>query len=103
MVSAGAANALEDTVLRLWKESETASECRLKLEGEIVDEWADLVARECASARKPGLRIVLDLGGVNYVDRRGLTMLRRLATGAVELVNGAPVLTEQLHGGPDPS
>lgn len=69
---------------------------RLRIEGHLVEEWVDLVARECDAVRRAGGRVTLDLAGVAYADKRGLAMLRALDPRVVSVVNATPLLQDQL-------
>ncbi len=83
-------------MLRLRRVPSRAPEIVLKLEGRVVGEWVDLVARECAAARRECDRVVFDMGDVTYADQRGLTMLRSLDPRAVRMIHCAPLLRDQL-------
>ena len=87
-------------MLRVTRVDSKEGEVLLKLEGQIVGEWVDLVAKECAASRRSRERVVLDLAGVSYADPSGLSMLRSLDPRSVRLVRLTPVLREQLddHG-----
>ena len=58
---------------------------KLKLEGRLVAEWADLLERECSDLLRPSTSVSLDLADVSFVDRAGVEALERLSRAGVEI------------------
>jgi hypothetical protein len=72
----------------------------LLVEGEIVDEWSDILERECSESRRRGdPPHELDLSGTTHVDRRGLETLRRLADRGFRIVGENPLIAEVRRAG----
>ena len=82
-------------MLRITRTSPTPSDVLLKCEGQIMAEWVTLLESECRPLLSGGQRVLLDLGEVNYVDRRAVRLLRELTLESLALVN-CPPLVEQL-------
>jgi len=59
-------------------------------------EWAELLEAECRELLAANLCVVLDLGGVSYLDRSAVRMLRELTRGTLGLVNCPPLVEELL-------
>jgi anti-anti-sigma regulatory factor len=72
----------------------------VKLEGRIVGPWIEEVRTACRSAMAGGTSIVVDLAGVDFVDRDAAALLRDLSVRGARLVNASPFVAELLR---DPS
>jgi anti-anti-sigma regulatory factor len=83
-------------MLRLTRTTESPSAVVLKAEGRVMAEWAELLEAECRELLAAHLRVELDLGGVTYLDRGAVRMLRKLTRGALGLVNCPPLVEELL-------
>ena len=76
---------------------ESAGTCLiLRLEGRVAGPWVEELCRICESSLTghPGLR--LDLTDVSYIDVGGLSVLTRLQSRGVQLMNCSPFVEEQL-------
>jgi anti-anti-sigma regulatory factor len=82
-------------MLRITRTSPNDSDVVLKAEGQIVAEWVGLLESECRTLLGGDQRVLLDLGEVNYLDRRAVRLLRDLTRQSLALVN-CPPLVEQL-------
>lgn len=58
-------------------------------------EWVTVLESECRPLLSGRQRVLLDLGQVNYVDRRAVRLLRELTLESLALIN-CPPLVEQL-------
>lgn len=83
-------------MLRVTRLAPDSSCPTLKVEGQIVSEWAAVLAAECAAVLSRGSRIKLDLADVSYIDSRGAEMLRSLPSDRVSLVNCTPLIEDLL-------
>jgi anti-anti-sigma regulatory factor len=83
-------------MLRLTRTTESPSGVVLKAEGRVMAEWAELLEAECRELLAAHLRVVLDLGGVSYLDRGAVRVLRELTRGTLGLVNCPPLVEELL-------
>jgi len=70
----------------------------LRAEGELVESWVDLITEECRRLRVGATVLSLDLGGVTYVDGRGVQCLRELAADGIRLVRCPPLIQLMLDG-----
>jgi anti-anti-sigma regulatory factor len=75
--------------------SETA---RLTLEGRIVGPWTAELRLACERAMTPGAGIVLDLAGVDFIDRDATRLLGDLRARGARLLNASPFVAELLKG-----
>ena len=71
----------------------------LKVEGQIVGEWAGALERECSALVAGGAQVLLDLSGVIYIDTDGVSMLKALPTAGIVVVNCTPIIQELLAEG----
>lgn len=70
----------------------------LRAEGELVEQWVDLLEDECRRLGIGGGPVAVDLGGLTYVDARGIERLRSLVTHGVTLVRCPPLVRDLLDG-----
>jgi anti-anti-sigma regulatory factor len=81
-------------VLRITLHCADPPEAELRLEGQIVGDWARLLERECYALLQRSETVVLDLGGVAYVDGTGAEVLASLPARRVRCRNQSPLLHE---------
>jgi hypothetical protein len=67
----------------------------LRLEGQVIGPWVEEVKIASETALTSGA-VVLDLGDVSFVERRGIELLQTLAARGVVLVNCTSFVLEQL-------
>lgn len=72
----------------------------LRLEGRMVGPWTNEVRACCERARAGGAEVVIDLGGVQFVDGAAAALLRDLAARGTRFVNASPFLQELLRARP---
>jgi anti-anti-sigma regulatory factor len=72
----------------------------LKLEGRIVGPWTVELRDACERVMGRAGGLVLDLGGVDFVDREAAALLRQLRSRGARLVNASPFLAELLKDAP---
>jgi anti-anti-sigma regulatory factor len=68
----------------------------LLLEGQLIGEAVDELDSSCEQALANGRRLILDLAGVSFIDRKGVALFHRLATRNVSIVNCSGFVTERL-------
>jgi anti-anti-sigma factor len=87
-------------MLRISYEGTTDTAVVLHLEGQVRGQWVEELRRACDEALRDdthnGIRLVLDLGEVSFIDAEGLTLFRDLTTRHVVLTNASPFAVEQL-------
>jgi anti-anti-sigma regulatory factor len=81
-------------MLRLTRTTPLPHEVVLVVEGQIVAEWVGLLEAECLDLLGTDQKVLLDLAGVSYLDRRAVRLLRELAGRSVALVNCPPLVDE---------
>lgn len=69
----------------------------LILEGRLIGPWVEELRRSCEQTSSSSDELTLDLGGVSFVDRSGLELLRSLADRRARLNNCSPFVAEQLR------
>jgi anti-anti-sigma factor len=69
----------------------------LRLEGQVSGPWVDALRRACEEWNTSAGELVLDLGGVSFIDHTGLALFRELARQRVRFTNGSVFVTEQLR------
>ncbi len=74
-----------DVTLRITHEGESILRATLRLEGNLVGEWAALLEHECSDLLNAATAVSLDLTGVRLVDRAGVEVLGRLSRAGVEV------------------
>ncbi len=81
-------------MVRLTRTTRLPHEVVLVVEGQIVAEWVGLLEEECRKLTGTDQRVLLDLAGVSFIDRRGARLLRDLAAQSVTLINCPPLVDE---------
>jgi anti-anti-sigma regulatory factor len=81
-------------MLRLTRTTRLPHEVVLVVEGQIVAEWVGLLEEECLELLGTGQKVLLDLAGVSYLDRRAVRLLRELAGRSVALINCPPLVDD---------
>lgn len=69
----------------------------LIVEGRIVGEWSDVLEDECLKQIRSGLRVALDLSGVDFISRRGIEALDRLVRIGTEIRSCSPLIADLLE------
>jgi hypothetical protein len=67
----------------------------LRLEGQVIGPWVEELKIASETALIHGA-VVLDLGDVSFVERRGVELLQALGARGVDLVNCTSFVLEQL-------
>jgi anti-anti-sigma regulatory factor len=83
--------------MRITERSRSNGAVTLAVEGRIVADWGPFLEQACAELLREHQRVDLDLSGVLYVDRSGLTVLRRLLSADVRLVGCPPLILELIE------
>lgn len=87
------------SLLRISLKPEQAGEVRLILEGEIANEWVQVLEQQCLGLIEQRRWVALDFKNVTSVDRQGIRMLRRLSSSPCRFVECSPVITDLLEQG----
>jgi ABC-type transporter Mla MlaB component len=86
-------------MLRITKVHENGTKVVLKLEGKITDEWATLLDGECRAALQGRNTVELDCADVNFLDEKGIEVLKNLPRTQVTLIGAPEYVTELLQIG----
>jgi len=86
-------------MLKITKVEESGTTVRLKLEGKVTEQWAALLEGECRAFLRNRKALVLDCAAVNFLDARGVEVLRNLPQEEVRLIGAPGFVTELLQTG----
>ena len=85
------------TMLRISIHESEENIVTLRLEGQIVGAWISELDEACERRLAAGRKLILDLGDVSLIDRRGLSLLAVLSRQAVAFVRCSTFQEEQLR------
>lgn len=86
-------------MLKITKKEMNGSRVILKLEGKITGQWAELLDGECRAELKRRTSIQLDCSGVDFLDEKGVKVLKSLPHKQVTLISAPRFVMELLHTG----
>jgi len=86
-------------MLKITKTDMNGSRLVLKLEGKITGQWAELLDAECRAELRNRTSLELDCAGVDFLDDKGVEVLRNLPRKQVTLISAPGYVTELLHIG----
>jgi anti-anti-sigma regulatory factor len=86
-------------MLKITKIKETGTTVLLKLEGKVTEQWAALLDGECRAFLNNRQTLMLDCAGVNFLDARGVDVLRNLRLNNVTILGAPEIVTELLRTG----
>ncbi|HKY70704.1 MAG TPA: hypothetical protein VJL88_02190 [Nitrospira sp.] len=86
-------------MLKITKMEDNGAMVVLKLEGKVTDQWAVLLEEECRSLLGNGKRLFLNCADVQFLDDRGVDVLRNLPSQQVTLMGAPGFVTELLETG----
>ncbi len=86
-------------MLRITKTFTNGRRVVFKLEGKITDQWAALLDGECRAALRNRRHVELDCAGVDYVDPKGVEVLKSLPRKHVTLTSTPEYVKELLQIG----
>jgi hypothetical protein len=87
-----------NAMLRITRVAESPSHVTLRLEGRIVSDWVSVAERECLTWLQEKPQVILEVGEVTFIDRRGLEMLRRIISPRLQIINASALIKELLQG-----
>ncbi len=85
-------------MLRITKIPGGSTGVALKLEGQIVSEWAGELERECQLLLAKQPNVQLDFDEVTLVDRRGAEILKGFGNQKLSILNFPPLIKAVLGG-----
>lgn len=86
-------------MLKITKSEIKGNKVILKLEGKIMNQWAALLDAECRAELQQRESVELDCAGVDFLDQRGVEVLKRLPSPQVTLIGAPGYMTELLQIG----
>jgi len=84
-------------MLRMVSRHRNGDAVVLSLEGRIIGPWVEELRRHCAGILATGTPLTLDLTGVAFVERDGVSLLKQLVDDGVGVVNSPAFVVEQLR------
>ena len=85
-------------MLKITQTAEDDTSITLKLEGRIAGQWVKELRSECERCLTRRSKILLDLFGVSFIDRQGVSTLKALMGQGVEVVECSLFISELLQG-----
>ncbi len=86
-------------MLKITKIQESKSDVLLKLEGKITEQWAALLDGECRTILRQQKAVYLDCSHVDFIDARGVEVLKNFPRSQVTLMSAPGFVTELLQSG----
>ena len=86
-------------MLKITKTEINGRRVILKLEGKITGQWAELLDGECRAELQHRISIQLDCAGVDFLDVKGVEVLKSLPNEQVTLISAPRFVMELLHIG----
>ena len=86
-------------MLKITKIQESGSDVLLKLEGKIMAQWAALLDGECRSFLRQKKAVSLDCSHVDFIDQRGVEVVKNFPSTQVTLMSAPGFVTELLQIG----
>lgn len=83
-------------MLRISKIETNNGRVILMLEGKVSNGNIEIARESVHQALETGSELVLDLAGVMFIDRQGVSLFQELQQRQIPLVNCSPFLKEQL-------
>ncbi len=84
-------------MLRISRNNSSEKDVTLLLEGRILNHSIDQLKRMCEDILARGHQLALDLSGVSFVSRKGVSVLHDLECRRVALANCSVFVAEQLR------
>ena len=86
-------------MLKITKTELNGSRMVLRLEGKITGQWAELLDRECRAELRKVKSIELNCARVDFLDEKGVEVLKNLPREQVTLISAPGYVTELLQIG----
>ena len=86
-------------MLKITKVQDSGTDVLLRLEGKITEQWASLLDGECRSFLRQRKLVCLDCALVDFIDQRGVEVVRSFPRPGVTLMNPSGVVLELLQMG----
>lgn len=83
-------------MLRISELNVSIETVTLRLEGQLTDQWIEVTREACEQVLCQSEQLILDVAGISFANRTGITLLHELQQRQVRLINCSPFLQEQL-------
>ena len=83
-------------MLRITRQEEPTRRDVFRLDGSLAGAWVEETRRACRPAG--GRRVIVDLGGVSWIDRDGIGLIAELRREGVTFTNCSGFVAELLKG-----
>lgn len=84
-------------MLKITRVATSHQEITLQLDGSVTGEWIELLGESAESVLEEGMRLVLDLENICYIDVEGLALIKRLIDRGVRQVKAPLFVAEWLR------
>ena len=84
-------------MLRITADKNDDNTLLVQLEGQLVGPWVAELNRFCEESVADGCLLSIDITGVSFADRHGISLLKNLRGRGTPVLNGSPFLREQLN------
>ena len=71
-------------------------EITLQLDGRVSGQWVELLRETAESVLKQGVRLIVDLSNISFIDCEGIALIRNLIERAVRHINPPLFVAEQI-------
>ena len=85
-------------MLRITEVGDDGSTVTLKLEGQVIGDWASVLEQECLRLLGMDRIVVLDFESVLYVGEAGVEMLKGFPPEKIRLIHCSPFVKDLLRG-----
>jgi ABC-type transporter Mla MlaB component len=86
-------------MLKITTIQESGTDVLLKLEGKITEQWAALLDGECRSFLRQKKHVYLDCSQVDFIDQRGVEVVKHFPHAQVTLISAPGFVAELLQIG----
>jgi len=84
-------------MLKITRVASTNDESVLQLDGRVSGQWVELLRQSAESVLQEGMRLILDLQNICFIDCEGVALIKALIRRGVRQVNAPLFVAEQLR------
>ena len=84
-------------MLKITRFVSSSQEVTLQLDGRIAGQWTDLLRESGEAVLEEGMRLILDLKNICFIDCEGIVVLKNLISRGVSPANVPLFIVEQIR------